>query len=99
MQKCLIFSRKIDGLNDFLWINGLEQIKSSTIKIFNRWGVAVYEGINYNNQNNTFSGISKGRSTVSPGEYLPSGVYFYIFEYTTMDGKNVTDSEYIYISK
>jgi gliding motility-associated-like protein len=88
-----------DGKNDFLFIRGVENIRTSTLKIFNRWGVAVYEGENYNNQNNVFDGRSRGRSTFSVDNYLPSGVYFYIFDYTTLDGENVVDSEYIYISK
>ena len=88
-----------DGKNDFLFIRGLEQVSSSTLRIFNRWGVAVYEGENYNNQNNVFDGRSKGRSTLSVDDYLPSGVYFYIFDYTTTEGESKTDSEYLYISK
>jgi len=88
-----------DGKNDFLFIRGLDQVKSSTLRIFNRWGIAVYEGENYNNQNNVFDGRSKGRSTLSVDEYLPSGIYYYIFDYVTLDDENVTDSEYLYISK
>ncbi|MDC6390084.1 Ig-like domain-containing protein [Maribacter sp. PR1] len=88
-----------DGKNDFLFIRGTENIRQSTLRIFNRWGVAVYEGENYNNQNNVFDGRSRGRSTLSVEDYLPSGVYFYIFDYTTLDGENIVDSEYIYISR
>ncbi|MFK7813154.1 MAG: gliding motility-associated C-terminal domain-containing protein [Maribacter sp.] len=88
-----------DGMNDFLFIRGLDKVQSSTLRIFNRWGIAVYEGENYNNQNNVFDGRSKGRSTFSSGEYLPAGIYFYIFDYKTVDGENNTDSEYLYISK
>ncbi len=88
-----------DGKNDFLFIQGLDKVRSSTLRIFNRWGVAVYEGANYNNQNNVFDGRSKGRSTLSVDDYLPSGVYFYIFDYTTVEGESKTDSEYLYISK
>ena len=88
-----------DGKNDFLFIRGVESIRNSSLKIFNRWGVAVYEGENYNNQNNVFDGRSRGRSTLSVEDYLPSGVYFYIFDYTTLDGENNVDSEYIYISR
>ena len=88
-----------DGQNDFLFIRGVEGIRSSTLRIFNRWGVAVYEGENYNNQNNVFDGRSRGRSTLSVNDYLPSGVYYYIFDYTTLDGENKVDSEYIYLSR
>ncbi len=88
-----------DGKNDFLFIRGLDKVSSSTLRIFNRWGVAVYEGENYNNQNNVFDGRSRGRSTLSVENYLPSGIYFYIFDYTTINGESKTDSEYLYISK
>ncbi len=88
-----------DGKNDFLFIRGIDKVQSSTLRIFNRWGIAVYEGEDYNNQNNVFDGRSKGRSTVSTDNYLPSGIYFYIFDYTTIGGEKVTDSEYLYISK
>ncbi|MFS4469425.1 Ig-like domain-containing protein [Maribacter sp. 2210JD10-5] len=88
-----------DGKNDFLFIRGVESIRSSTLKIFNRWGVAVYEGENYNNQNNVFDGRSRGRSTLSVDNYLPPGIYYYIFDYITLEGENIVDSEYIYISR
>ncbi len=94
-----IVSPNGDLKNDFLFIRGVENIRSSTLRIFNRWGVAVYEGQDYNNQNNVFDGRSRGRSTLSVEDYLPSGVYYYIFNYTTLTGENNIDSEYLYISR
>ena len=88
-----------DGMNDFLFIRGVENAKNNSLRIFNRWGISVYEGADYNNQNNVFDGRSKGRSTVSTDAYLPAGVYFYIFEYQKDNQDNITDSGYIYISK
>ncbi|RIV47103.1 gliding motility-associated C-terminal domain-containing protein [Flagellimonas pelagia] len=87
-----------DLKNDFLYIRGTDKIKSSTLKIFNRWGVAVYEGENYDNVRNVFDGRSRGRSSLGVNDYLPAGVYFYIFNYETDEG-SFTDSEYIYISR
>ncbi len=87
-----------DLKNDFLFIRGVEKIRSSTLRIFNRWGVAVYEGTNYDNVKNVFDGRSRGRSSLGVNEYLPAGVYFYIFNYETDEG-SFTDSEYIYISR
>ncbi len=87
-----------DLKNDFLFIRGVRNIRTSTLRIFNRWGVAVYEGKDYNNVNNVFDGRSRGRSTLSANDYLPAGVYFYIFDYETDEG-SFTDSEYIYISR
>ncbi|NER09189.1 gliding motility-associated C-terminal domain-containing protein [Muriicola jejuensis] len=87
-----------DGRNDFLFIRDVEYARNNTLRIFNRWGVAVYEGANYNNQNNVFDGRSRGRSTLSVNDYLPAGVYFYIFEYD-LDQQRITDSGYLYLSK
>ena len=88
-----------DGRNEFLFIRGVDKIRNSTLKIFNRWGVAVYEGENYNNQNNVFDGRSRGRSTLGVDDYLPAGIYFYIFDYTTLTGEKIVNSEYLYISR
>jgi gliding motility-associated-like protein len=87
-----------DGRNDFLFIRNVDQAQNNRLKIFNRWGVAVYEGTNYNNQNNVFDGRSAGRSTIDVGSYLPAGVYFYIFEYE-LNQQKITDNGYLYISK
>jgi gliding motility-associated-like protein len=87
-----------DGRNDFLFIRGVENAENNSLKIFNRWGISVYEGYDYNNQNNVFDGRSRGRSTISTQDYLPAGVYYYIFEYQK-DQERVTDSGFIYISK
>ncbi|WP_375334199.1 gliding motility-associated C-terminal domain-containing protein [Flagellimonas sp. C4] len=87
-----------DLKNDFLFIRGVEYIKSSTLKIFNRWGTQVFESANYDNVNNVFDGRVRGKSAISVNDYLPAGVYFYIFNYETAQG-SFTDSEYIYISR
>jgi gliding motility-associated-like protein len=87
-----------DGKNDFLFIRGVRNANNNTLKIFNRWGVSVYEGKGYNNQNNVFDGRSKARSTVTGNNYLPAGVYYYIFNYENKQ-QNITDSGYIYVSK
>ncbi|WP_239985908.1 MULTISPECIES: gliding motility-associated C-terminal domain-containing protein, partial [Arenibacter] len=87
-----------DGKNDFLFIRGVKNAHNNTMKIFNRWGVSVYEGKGYNNQNNVFDGRSKARSTVTGNNYLPAGVYYYIFQYENKQ-QNITDSGYIYVSK
>ncbi|WP_421807777.1 gliding motility-associated C-terminal domain-containing protein [Flagellimonas sp.] len=87
-----------DLKNDFLFIRGTEYIKSSTIKIFNRWGTMVFEANNYDNINNVFDGRVRGKSAISVNDYLPAGIYFYIFNYETEQG-SFTDSEYIYLSR
>ncbi len=87
-----------DLKNDFLFIRGLQYVKSSSIKIFNRWGTLVFEGQNYDNVNNVFDGRVRGKSALSVNDYLPAGIYFYIFNYETEQG-SFTNSEYIYLSR
>jgi gliding motility-associated-like protein len=87
-----------DGRNDFLFIRGIRKVPNNSLKIYNRWGVSVYEGKNYNNQNNVFDGRSKNSSTVTASDYLPAGIYFYIFEYQK-DQERITNNGYLYISK
>ncbi|MDO6855288.1 gliding motility-associated C-terminal domain-containing protein, partial [Cellulophaga lytica] len=87
-----------DGKNDFLWIDNVDLVPNNSLKIYNRWGIAIFEANGYNNINNVFDGKSKGRSTVRAGEVLPSGVYYYIFNYE-QNGKDNTDSGYLYVSK
>ena len=87
-----------DGKNDFLFIRGVRFTLANRLQIFNRWGVKVYDGTDYDNIRNVFDGRSRGRSTITVNDYLPSGVYYYIFEYETARGK-FTDRSYFYISR
>jgi hypothetical protein len=57
----------------------------NTVEIYNRWGVLVFETTGYNNVTNAFNG-SRGRTTVSQSSGLPTGTYFYILNYTSVDG-------------
>ena len=88
-----------DGRNDFLFIKGVDRALNNKLMIFNRWGISVYEGEGYNNQTNVFDGRSRGRTTVSVNDFLPSGVYYYIFEYQLAAENRTTTSGFIYISK
>lgn len=56
----------ITGLNQFFYFKNLEYYPSSNLKIFNRWGVKVYENSNY--QNNWTGGNH------------PDGVYYFILD-------------------
>jgi hypothetical protein len=60
-------------------------------------GVLVYETKGYNNTSNAFEGISAGRSTFNLQD-VPSGTYFYILNYTSVDnnGKIITNKTDIY---
>jgi hypothetical protein len=56
----------------------------NTVEIYNR-GVLVLK-LQDIIMSNAFNGISRGRTTVSQSSGLPTGTYFYILNYTSVDG-------------
>jgi gliding motility-associated-like protein len=65
-----------DGSNDQWEIGNIdnEYFNSNSVKIYNRWGIKVWECDHYDNNANVWTGTTK------KGELLPSGTYFYEFE-------------------
>jgi len=49
-----IFTPNGDGVNDTLYITGLDKFKNPKIKIYNRWGNLVYEADPYTNDCRVF---------------------------------------------
>ena len=88
-----------DGVHDVLTIDGLENFPNNTIRIYNRWGVQVYQTRAYNTQGNVFDGTSEGRVTVEQDNRLPVGTYFYILEYENENGNMESISGYLYINR
>lgn len=71
-----------DGINDYFRIEGDGDCAYPfRVKIFNRWGVKVFESANYGLGGDVFDGYSQGRATINSDERLPAGTYFYILEY------------------
>ncbi|MDZ4331184.1 MAG: gliding motility-associated C-terminal domain-containing protein, partial [Flavobacterium sp.] len=100
------FSPNGDGINEKFIIDNIDDTvcyPENTVEIYNRWGVLVYETKGYNNASNSFDGISGGRSTVQQSSGLPTGTYFYILNYTSVDndGKIITNKKdgYLYLTK
>jgi gliding motility-associated-like protein len=87
-----------DGKHDFFEIEGIERFPENSVKIFNRWGVLVYDTEGYNNQQNNFRGISSGRVTVKKDEVLPTGTYYYTIDYVK-EGKTISVAGYLYLNK
>ncbi|MCL6461842.1 MAG: gliding motility-associated C-terminal domain-containing protein, partial [Flavobacterium micromati] len=100
------FSPNGDGINDVFSVENISDTDcypENSVEIFNRWGVLVFETKNYNNQSNNFEGISRGRTTITQSSGLPAGTYFYILNYTSVDGNgdirtNQKDG-YLYLTK
>lgn len=82
-----------DGVNDYLVIPAVERSPNNLLKIFNRWGRAVYIDEDYQND---FRGISN--TGVAPGKRstLPVGLYFYTIELRDLDS---THQGYVYINE
>ncbi|CAM1361023.1 conserved exported hypothetical protein [Tenacibaculum sediminilitoris] len=83
-----------DGKNDYFLIDNLDDscVQNLRVKIFNRWGVKVYEADNYGVGNNVFRGYSDGRLTINEDNKLPTGTYYYILELDYPFGDNETKS-------
>jgi gliding motility-associated-like protein len=73
----LSFTPNGDGLNDILYVAHAETVTEGSIKIFDRWGGLLYLN---NNLNFIWDGTQNGRA-------LPQSVYYYEFNYTTVDGE------------
>ena len=86
-----------DGLNDHFVIKGIDCYPDNVVRIYNRYGVVVYEKSGYDNVTRPFEGFSDGRATIGRGNKLPSGTYFYTLEYTGSAGK-IKKAGYLYVN-
>lgn len=91
-----------DTQNSFFFIQGIANFPNNTVRIYNRWGVKVYETTGYNETDNVFTGFSDGRATINKDGQLPTGTYFYVLNYEYNDGttsRTVKKAGYLYINK
>jgi gliding motility-associated-like protein len=65
-----------DGINEYLYIEGINEHPDNRVTIINRNGVRVYEITGYNNGTKSFD----GRSNFT-GARQQAGTYFYLVEY------------------
>jgi len=70
-----------DGKNDFFWIENIDAYSGNEMKIYNRWGVLVWESRGYNETNNVFRGYANVGSASGSGNLLPTGTYFYVLSF------------------
>ncbi len=88
-----------DGINDFFEIKGIENYPNNNLKVFNRWGVLVFETENYGTGNVLFTGQSDGRATIAKERALPTGTYFYSLKFIGDNPGEEVYSGYLYISR
>jgi gliding motility-associated-like protein/uncharacterized repeat protein (TIGR01451 family) len=77
------FSPNGDEINDLFVIRGILNFPSNEFRVFNRWGVLVFEGSSYAN---SWDGKSNSNLNVG-GDTLPVGTYFYVLD--LKDGSEV----------
>ncbi|RAJ07096.1 T9SS type B sorting domain-containing protein [Arenibacter echinorum] len=71
------FTPNDDGDNDYFRIDCIETFPESELQIFNRYGALVYQQKAYQND---WRGLANVSGTVSKGNPLPTGTYFYILK-------------------
>src|SRR5699024_7239183 len=92
-----------DGVNDHFRLEDEGDCAEDLhVKIYNRWGVKVFESRNYGPESGeVFDGFSTGRLTVKEEKNLPDGTYFYTLEYQYDAGtefKKHKQAGYLYLS-
>ena len=88
-----------DGKNDYFHIGGIERYPNNVVRIYNRWGVKVFETEGYDNVTRVFRGISNGRVTVDQAEKLPQGTYYYVIEYYDSNNNKESLVGWLYLKK
>ncbi len=79
------FSPNNDGKNDSFVIKGVEDLPGNKLFVYNRWGLLVYQAIDYQND---WQGTWKGTDLID-------GTYYYLFD----DGKGNLQSGYVQIQR
>jgi len=83
-----------DGLNDVLVIEELEQSPNNSIRIFDRFGLKVFESVN---NSDVFNGISNvDNNVIQRNEGLPVGVYFYL---VSLDDLGLEFQGFLYLNR
>ena len=91
----------VDGndRNRHFHIAGIENYPKNVVRIFNRWGVQVFEVEGYDNVRNVFTGRSDGRVTIEAGAKLPQGTYYYTIEYVDENNQKQKQAGWLYLKR
>lgn len=87
------FSPDGDGINDYWHIDNIEYYPENVVMIYNRWGEAVFEIKNYDNNSAVFRGDANLKTKMGAGR-LPSGTYFFNIQ---IEGKTILNKTKGYV--
>jgi gliding motility-associated-like protein len=68
-----------DGINDVWMLSNIEDFKSNTVVVVDRWGNKIYQATGYDNVRTVWNGTNKN------GTVVPTGTYFYTIEVRDQD--------------
>ena len=88
-----------DGKNEHFHIAGINRYPDNVVRIYNRWGVKVFEVEGYNNVTRVFRGFSNGRVVVETSDKLPQGTYYYVIEYVDENRQKRSEVGWLYIKR
>ncbi len=91
-----------DGLNDFFLVQGISNYPINNVKIYNRWGVLVFQVDNYGGSNDmerVFAGRSEGRITIENNRLLPTGTYYYVISFPEDNPGKSGYAGYLYLNR
>jgi len=79
--------------NDFMQVDNIDMYPSNSMIILDRWQNKVWEAKDYDNDTVKFEGKNL------KGNLLPTGTYYYLFQYKDADDKSQSKAGYLYILK
>jgi len=88
-----------DGKNEHFHIGGINRYPDNVVRIYNRWGVKVFETEGYNNVTRVFRGFSNGRVVVETSDKLPQGTYYYVIEYVDENRQKRSEVGWLYLKR
>ena len=88
-----------DGKNEHFHIAGINRYPDNVVRIYNRWGVKVFETEGYDNVTRVFRGFSNGRVVVETSDKLPQGTYYYVIEYVDENKQKQSEVGWLYIKR
>ena len=80
------FSPNGDGKNEVFYLEDINKYPENKVQIFNRWGVQIWSGNNYDNINTVWDGKDQ------KGNLVVDGTYYYFIN--LKDGKTKTEKTY-----